>query len=163
MPTAQDALPPADTSAPALLAAAEPPWLAVARGELGVCTAGPGACHPRIAGYHATTALRGRDDKVAWCSSFVQWCLDQVGIAGTGSGLARSWLGWGLALEAPRPGCIAVLSREDPAGWKGHVGFFLREEAGRLHLLGGNQLDAVREHDYPAGTLLGWRWPTGWP
>ena len=45
------------------------------------------------------------------------------------------------------------------AAGKGHVGFFLRIADGRIHLLGGNQLEQVREHDYPVESVLGYRWP----
>ena len=131
----------------------------VATGELGVKTFPPGHSNPRITQYHAHTAIAGYDDKASWCSSFVNWCLAQVGIRGTGSALARSWLDWGHALDAPEPGCVVVLSRDDPAGWRGHVGFFLRFDAAHVHLLGGNQLDEVREHCYPRAAILGYRWP----
>ncbi len=119
----------------------------------------PRSSNPRITEYHAGTNIEGYDDKASWCSSFVNWVLARSGIAGTGSALARSWLAWGEPLDKPVPGCIAVLSREDPTGWKGHVGFFLRIEDGRIHLLGGNQLEEVREHSYPLETVLGYRWP----
>lgn len=141
----------------------EAPWLQVARGEQGVRCSPPGQNNPRITAYHAGTNIAGYDDKAAWCSSFVHWCLAQVGIAGTGSALARSWLAWGEVLEAPRPGCIVVLSRDDPAGWTGHVGFYLRHEGERLVLFGGNQLDCVCENHYASSTLLGYRWPAAPP
>jgi uncharacterized protein (TIGR02594 family) len=135
------------------------PWMRVARAETGVRTFPPGASNPRIAEYHAGTNIAGYDDKASWCSSFVQWTLAGVGIAGTGSALARSWLAWGEALDAPRPGCIAVLWRDDPHSWKGHVAFYVREDGDEVVLLGGNQLDAVREHRYPRANVLGYRWP----
>lgn len=128
--------------------------------EVGVSTYPPGQSNPRVTEYHAHTGIRGYDDKASWCSSFVNWSLAQVGLRGTGSALARSWLEWGEALGAPVPGCIVVLSREDPSGWKGHVGFFLREDEAHVHLLGGNQLDQVREHFYPRASVLGYRWPS---
>ncbi len=136
------------------------PWLRVARGELGVRNFPAGSSNPRITGYHAGTNIEGYDDKANWCSSFAQWVLARVGIAGTGSAVARSWLAWGEALADPRPGCIAVLWREDPQSWKGHVGFFLRVEGDDVVLLGGNQLEAVREHRYPRAQVLAWRWPS---
>jgi uncharacterized protein (TIGR02594 family) len=138
---------------------AEAPWLAIARAELGVQMCPPGRSNPRITEYHAGTHIAGYDDKASWCSSFVDWVLRQHGIEGTGSALARSWLEWGRPLQAPRPGCIAVLWRDDPASWKGHVGFWLREEGDRVVLLGGNQLEAVREHHYPLDSVLAYRWP----
>jgi uncharacterized protein (TIGR02594 family) len=140
-----------------------PPWMPVALAEAGVRCQPPGSSNPRITAYHAGTNIAGYDDKAAWCSSFVQWCLGQVGIAGTGSALARSWLAWGEPLAQPRPGCIVVLSRDDPSSWTGHVGFYLRHQGERIVLWGGNQLDCVCENDYAAATLLGYRWPAGMP
>jgi uncharacterized protein (TIGR02594 family) len=139
---------------------AESPWIAIAVAEIGVAACGPGQSNPRITQYHAGTNLHGYDDKPAWCSSFVNWCLGRAGLSGTNSGLARSWLEWGEPLETPRPGCIAVLYRDDPASWKGHVGFFLRADEQHVWLLGGNQLGEVREHFYPREAVLGWRWPS---
>ena len=135
------------------------PWLDTARAELGVRVAPPGQSNPRITAYHAGTNIAGYDDKAAWCSSFLHWCLAPWGVPGTGSALARSWLDWGRPLDAPREGCIAVLWRDDPASWRGHVGFYLRHDDTQVHLLGGNQLDAVCENAYPLHTVLGWRWP----
>jgi uncharacterized protein (TIGR02594 family) len=138
-----------------------PPWFDIATREIGVRSFPPGSSNPRITTYHDQTNLRGYDDNASWCSSFVNWALAEAGLAGTGSALARSWLDWGVPLASPRLGCIAVLSREDPAGWKGHVGFFVRQDDEHLHLLGGNQLDEVRLHFYPRAALLGFRWPAG--
>ncbi|MDB5931851.1 MAG: hypothetical protein JWR60_3558 [Polaromonas sp.] len=127
--------------------------------ETGVAQYPAGRSNPRITRYHDCTNLRGYDDKASWCSSFVNWTLAQVGIAGTGSALARSWLDWGEALEQPRPGCIAVLSRDDPSSWKGHVGFYLHSDDRHIHLFGGNQLEQVRAHFYPLECVLSYRWP----
>ena len=135
------------------------PWMRVARAEMGVRKFPEGSSNPRITGYHAGTNIAGYDDKANWCSSFVHWTLAGVGIAGTGSALARSWLAWGEPLDAPRPGCIAVLWRDDPGSWKGHVAFFVREDGDDVLLLGGNQLESVREHRYPRANVLGYRWP----
>lgn len=141
----------------------EPSWMPIARAEAGVRTFPVGQSNPRVTEYHALTNIAGYDDKASWCSSFVSWSLAQVGIPGTGSALARSWLDWGEPLEKPVPGCIAVLSREDPTGWKGHVGFFLRADEEYVYLWGGNQLDEVREHFYPLAAVLSYRWPSQKP
>ncbi|WP_426322522.1 TIGR02594 family protein [Pseudoduganella sp. R-43] len=138
-----------------------PPWLAIAIGELGIAAYPVGSSNPRINSYHAGTNIEGYDDKVSWCSSFVNWSFAQAGIAGTASALARSWLEWGEEIERPVPGCVAVLWRDDPASWKGHVGFYLREDPEFVHLLGGNQLGQVREHFYPKSMVLAYRWPSG--
>lgn len=73
--------------------------------------------------------------------------------------MARSWLDWGVALENPIYGCVTVLTRDDPTSWKGHVGFYLRHDEEFVYLLGGNQLDEVRELAYPVASVLGYRWP----
>jgi uncharacterized protein (TIGR02594 family) len=135
------------------------PWLPAAFAEVGVAAWPEGRSNPRITAYHANTSIAGYDDKASWCSSFVHWCLAQAGVAGTGSALARSWLDWGEPLAEPRPGCIAVLWRESPDSWKGHVGFYLRHDAAQVWLLGGNQLGRVCENAYPLACVLAYRWP----
>ena len=140
-----------------------PRWLEVAFGEVGVSIHPVGSSNPRIAEYHAGTSIAGYDDKASWCSSFVNWSLAQAGVRGTGSALARSWLEWGEPLERPVVGCIAVLWRDEPTSWKGHVGYYLREDEEFVYLLGGNQLEHVREHFYPKVSVLGYRWPSGQP
>ncbi len=134
-------------------------WMPIAEQEIGVARYPAGQSNPRITQYHENTNIRGYDDKVAWCSSFANWCMQQAGIAGTGSALARSWLEWGAPLQQPRPGCVVIVTRDDPASWKGHVGFYLRSDEEFIYLLGGNQLDEVREHFYPLAFVLGYRWP----
>lgn len=139
------------------------PWMHVARAETGVRAFEAGHSNPRVTEYHAGTNAAGYDDKASWCSSFVNWSLGRVGIAGTGSALARSWLAWGRALEAPRPGCVVVLWRDDPQSWKGHVAFFVCEDGDDVVLFGGNQLGAVREQRYPRAQVLAYRWPAVTP
>lgn len=118
---------------------------------------GPGD-DPRIVAYLQTTTLPGvlaMQDETPWCSAFVNWCLRRADVEGTHSAAARSWLHWGKAIETPRRGCIAVLSREGG----GHVGFYLREWAGHIQLLGGNQGNAVGVRSYERSRLLGYRVP----
>jgi len=137
-----------------------PPWIAVARAELGVRPFAAGSINPRIANYHTGTNVEGYDDKISWCSTFVHWCLGRAGVVGTGSALARSWLDWGEPLSAPRAGCIGVLWRESRDSWKGHVAFFVRQTDQHVILLGGNQEGTVQELAYPLECVLDWRWPT---
>jgi uncharacterized protein (TIGR02594 family) len=118
-------------------------WMAVAREELGRQVAElPGtASNPRIEDYHATTGGGAAPDSVAWCSSFVNFCVAQAGGQGTRSKAARSWMTWGRDAGAFEPGCIVVLSRG--AAPKGHVGFFAGFDGDRIQLLGGNQGDRI--------------------
>lgn len=142
------------------------PWWPIALAELGVSEI-PGSRHnPRVLEYLRSTTL-GADmaalDETAWCSAFANWCIQRAGLQGTGSAWARSWLQWGEAapLQELRLGAIVVLSRGDMAG---HVGFLHRLELRSdgpplLHLLGGNQGNAVKVSPYPANQLLGIRVP----
>jgi uncharacterized protein (TIGR02594 family) len=73
-----------------------------------------------------------------WCAAFVNGVLGSLGVEGTGSLSARSFLNFGTATDNPRPGDIVVLDRG--GGGKGHVGFFQGYDAnGRILVLGGNQ------------------------
>lgn len=134
-----------------------PPWLEVARREIGIREF-PGADqNPRIVEYHKATTLRATEDEVPWCSSFVNWCMQQSGQQGTGSASARSWLAWGERIEQPRTGCVAVFRRgQDPT--MGHVAFFLRDRGAFLEVLGGNQSNQVKVSSYPSERLLDFRW-----
>lgn len=139
-----------------------PPWIVTGLEELasGVEEI-PGRDHnARILEYHQTTGLGASDDETPWCASFVNWCLDQVGVAGTGSARARSFESWGR--EAPEwiPfGAIVVLWRGSPDARTGHVGFLLDRDASGLMILGGNQGNRVCIDRYPATRLVGLRWP----
>ncbi len=138
----------------------QPPWMAYAWSELGVReTAGAGS-NPRIEAYirragHPAAA----NDATAWCAAFVGACLDAAGLVPTGSLLARSYLNWGVATEAPALGVIVVLTRgSDPA--QGHVGFLIGMTASEVILLGGNQADAVSVAAFDRRRILGFRLPS---
>jgi uncharacterized protein (TIGR02594 family) len=107
--------------------------------------------NPRIVEYHQSTTLHATDDETAWCSAFVNWCIEQAGIKGTRSASSRSWLTWGQEISSPRLGCIVVC--------KGHVGFYYQEERGRILLLGGNQSNQVKISPYSKNKIISYRWP----
>ena len=111
----------------------------------------------RIAEFHRTT-LAATTDETPWCSSFANWCIMKAGQPRTNSAAARSWIGWGTALDAPRLGCITVFSRP-PNPSSGHVALFVETEGDRIRVLGGNQSDQVNIASYPQARLLGSRWP----
>jgi uncharacterized protein (TIGR02594 family) len=135
-----------------------PKWLEVAMKEIGVVEVpGPGD-NPRVLEYHQATTLKATEDSVPWCSSFVNWCMKQSDIKGTGSAAARSWLSWGKKLDAPRNGCIAVLKRGN-SPTNGHVAFYVGEGGSTIRLLGGNQGDQVKVSAFPKTMVLSYRWP----
>lgn len=149
--------------------APEPAWMAIARGEIGVKEvpgSGSGQSNPRIEEYFTFTTHGKAPDHVPWCGAFVSFALAKAGIPigkganGKGSALASDWLKWGAPLGAPRPGCVAVL-KPLVSGASGHVGFFVRIEGDHVHLLAGNQSDAVNITPYPVSYVQkdGYRWP----
>ncbi len=129
----------------------------VARGELrlGVAeTPSPLDNNPRIVMYHATTTGGAGSDEVAWCSSFVNYCVEQAGLRGTDSKGARSWhnSAWGRDVtSSPQEGDIVVFSRTGggAASGSGHVGFYLDDDAGTVQILGGNQGNRISIDSFP--------------
>ena len=111
----------------------------------------------RIIEYHSTTGLKATTDEVAWCSSFVNWCITKANLRGTNSAAARSWLQWGKKINEPVPGCIAVFKRGNSTT-SGHVAFYLETRGTGIMVLGGNQSNSVCVSSYPASDVLGWRW-----
>lgn len=118
--------------------------------------------NPRIFLYHASTH-HGDHDAVAWCSSFVNYCVSAAGLSGTNSRWAMSWhdLTWGTDVTTDaHEGDIAVFERRyfAPDGTRkrgGHVGFVVQEDVATLTILGGNQSDRVRISSYPKNGKLG--------
>jgi len=137
---------------------AELPWLAIAFAEIG-SKEFPGASdNPRVIEYLHSTNLPAPErhhDETAWCSAFVNWCMERAGFEGTDSAWAKAWLNWGKEIKKPRKGCIAVFTREGG----GHVGFYMGQTQTAIKLLGGNQDDAVNIANYPKSRLLGYRLP----
>ncbi len=147
-----------------------PPWMAVAllEQELRVQEL-PGSEHEaRIIMYHSTTSLDAEADEVPWCSSFVNYCAQMcgMGLRGTQSARARSWLEWGSSLSYPALGCIAVLKRggpdqpgKDVLDAAGHVGFFAGfDRQGKPRILAGNQSNRVNTKPFPVERILDYRW-----
>jgi len=140
------------------------PWLDVANGEIGVHEiSGPDASNARIDAYNASVHVKGDDSENAWCSAFVNFCMECAGIEGTDRPNARSWLDWGVPLMRPRAGCVVVFTRPEAGPANGHVGFWISEVAsiGQTMVLGGNEHNSVRVAPYSTARVLGWRWPTG--
>jgi uncharacterized protein (TIGR02594 family) len=146
------------------------PWMRIAIAEKGVSEIKGGQHNRRIVEYHAATGLAAKEDEVAWCASFVNWCLKQARIQGNNSARARDFGTWGRGLDTPRYGCIVHLHRA-PKGVDGrtgsssgnHVAFFISQTATHITLLGGNQGNRVRESSYPLSQykVKAMRWPNG--
>lgn len=142
-----------------------PPWMILARAEIGVKeVSGPGN-NPKILGYAKDAKLEGviGKDEVPWCAAFVGAMFSRAGFEVTARADAKSYLKWGTQLRGPVLGCVVVLNRP-PVEWQGHVGFYVgRPSAGKIRILGGNQADMVCEADFDAKRLNQYRWPSALP
>jgi uncharacterized protein (TIGR02594 family) len=116
------------------------------------------AVHPRIQVYYdSITDEPKNDEEEAWCSYFVNFCVEQAGGTGTESAAARSWLKWGNKQITPKPGDIVVFWRKSKSSWEGHVAFYLGHKGNEILCLGGNQDNGVSLKRYSADKLLGYR------
>jgi uncharacterized protein (TIGR02594 family) len=139
-----------------------PPWLVIARRYLGLReTPGP-ASNPVIVRWAA--ALTGwwrtffTNDGLPWCAVFVNQCLAEAGVGGTGTARAADFERWGVPLHDPALGAIVTFRR--PTGR--HVGFYLGETAEAIRVFGGNQGDAVSEIWIAKSRMTSMRWPATW-
>ena len=98
-----------------------------------------------------------KDDETPWCAAFVGWVLSQANKPNTASLSARSYLTYGKEIKKPVFGCVVVLWREKIDSVYGHVGFFIRETADSVYLLGGNQSNEVNITKFPKSRVLGYR------
>ena len=149
----------------------DPPWVALANGELVVKEIPGKGSNERIEEYFkacgatAEWALKQENtDAIPWCGAFVGWLMAQCGYPLAPEPLrARSWLEWGDKVDKPYPGVIVVLRRgADPKA--GHVGILhqISDDGKTLYILGGNQGDAVSIGAFPVTSLLGYRVPPGY-
>jgi uncharacterized protein (TIGR02594 family) len=138
---------------------ARPYDVALAEKALGVAEVPGSGNNPRIVMYHNTTQpWSGTGDDVAWCSSFVNYCVEQAGRVGTDSQSARSWEDWGADASAnPQEGDIAVFSRTGGGAGPnaGHVAFYVADEGTHVSVLGGNQSNKVKVSSYPKNGQMG--------
>ncbi|MEO0729975.1 MAG: TIGR02594 family protein, partial [Pseudomonadota bacterium] len=136
-------------------------WMRFAWPHLGAHEAPGSRINPVIAAMYRDSGHGGiKDDAVPWCAAFVGAVLARAGMTSTGSLRARSYLDWGVAVDDPITGAVAVLSRgKNPA--LGHVGFVVGATATELFLLGGNQSNRVSVGRFARSRLLGLRLPEG--
>jgi uncharacterized protein (TIGR02594 family) len=146
----------------------DPAWLQEAFSVLGLSEIA-GARHEKriLAMYRAAGHPEIKDDETAWCAAYVNWCLSQAGIDGTGSLMARSFTKYGRGLHRtdtiPR-GAIAIWPRGAPPS--GHVNIVLHDDGAYVWCIGGNQSKAgtngaVTIGKYAKGQAVAYRWPLG--
>lgn len=114
------------------------PWMPIAQSQLGINEAD----NPdTIKIYHQIGGGLMREPTVAWCASFVGWCLAQVNINGTRSASSRSYLNYGQSVGTTNVpfGAIAIFGV--PNSGSGHVAFVSADNGTSLTCIGGNQSD----------------------
>ncbi len=114
--------------------------------------------NPRIIEYHSHTTLKATVDEIAWCSSAMNCCMDEIGLDGTKSAMARSWMGWGIPVASFVMGAIAVFERGQTPG-SGHVAVAIAESMGIVTCIGANESDGFLISNHPKSKLIGYRWP----
>jgi len=94
-----------------------------------------------------------------WCAAFVNSVLEESGIQGTDSLLARSFLKFGEPVDEPIYGDLVIFPRN--LSWQGHVGFFLvsyiEDGIEYYAIIGGNQDDEVSYKLFRADEAIGIR------
>ena len=136
------------------------PWMVKAKEELakGIREFKDGS-NKEIEKYFMDTTLGLQRDDVSWCAAFVSWCIKESNGARspvTYSARAADWMKNGKGLEGPQYGAVAV-TKPLAAGASGHVGFVTAWDGTHVTLLGGNQGDAVCEHNFKIDVVRGWR------
>jgi uncharacterized protein (TIGR02594 family) len=146
---------PASQPAPA----GDPPWLKLARAELGTMEHPGARNNPKVAAYFRDAGFPGiKTDSTAWCAGFAGAILHRAGIKPSGSLMARSYEAWGVRLKEPVLGCIATKKR---AGrWQGHVGFVVAANKTKVFLLAGNQRNRVSIASFLRREITEYRWPS---
>jgi uncharacterized protein (TIGR02594 family) len=143
----------------------EPIWLTIARNYLGVHELEGKGSNPVILGWAKRIGGWVKsffvDDDIPWCALFINNCLLEAGLKGTGQSLAAGdFAKWGQLLHKPVLGCIVVLVR--PGGH--HVFFYLGERSdGLIYGIGGNQSNQVSYAWFDPQRVVVFRWPTALP
>jgi len=127
-------------------------------------------------GFHETGTNRGieqfiKEGKIGtlgdpWCAIFTNAKLEECGVPGTRSAMARSYETNKnfVRLSGPALGAVATFWRGSKSSGSGHVNFYAGTTPDGRHVgVGGNQSDAVTAAYMDMGRHTGWWWPKGEP
>lgn len=127
-------------------------------------------------GFHEKGANLGIEDFIdeahtgglgdPWCAIFVNAKLEEVGIPGTRSAMARSFETNKnfVRLSGPALGAVSTYWRGSPSSGSGHVNFYAGTTPDGRHIgVGGNQSDAVTAAYMDMTRHTGWWWPRSVP
>ena len=161
-----NAVPPAGGNVPVLPTPTKPVWYAEAERLMGIRETPGAASNPIIMSWPRAlgkwVASVYKSDATPWCGLFVGHVigatLPQEALPANPLS-ALAWAKFGRRLAAPSLGAICVFTRTGG----GHVGFYAGEDAGAIHVLGGNQSDQVCIIRKSRNQLQAMRWPASAP
>jgi uncharacterized protein (TIGR02594 family) len=141
--------------------ATKPKWLEKAESYIGLKEISGPKNNDKVVNFWKLIHLNSiSNDEIPWCAAFVGAILELSDIKSTRSGLAKSYLNWGVKLDKPIQGCVVVFTRKGG----GHVGFVEGvDKFGNLYVLGGNQSDSVSVKLFKTDNVVGYRWPIDQP
>lgn len=118
--------------------------LATALSEIGTIDRDRGRITPRVLEYLSTVGVQPLADRAPyWGGAFLSWCAIKTGVVPPiGSVEPSAWEQWSSALSEPQPGAVVVLADSQRPLIK-HVGIVVRQNAGRLYVVGGDHGGAV--------------------
>lgn len=154
---------PAPIAAPVRLTDA-PPWLHQALSCIGIAEVKGKGDNPVILAMARTCggmiARSYKNDEIAWCKMFTEYCLVSTGFHGVDSLWALDNLKLGTSLKGAAVGAIACKKRVGG----GHTFIIAgKDKAGRLVGIGGNQGDRVSRATFDPAEIVGFNWPNGYP
>jgi uncharacterized protein (TIGR02594 family) len=145
----------------------ELPWIAAGRRDIGQREIHGPKHNPFIVDLWQKLKLPYRDDETPYCTGWVSVKYMQAGIPYLNTAYSLNYLKYGVELDKPCYGCLAVKKRYNSRGKLigGHVTFPIgRTLNGRLLCLGANQDDKVGVNEYDPKVFETFRMPIGdWP
>lgn len=105
----------------------------------------------------------GNPKNLPWCGDAVESCIAKTlprEPLPSNPFFAQDWANFGVDVGSPIVGSIGVI-RWGPTS--GHVGIVAGTEPGRVHLLGGNQSNAINITSFKRSKFIAFRWPSTFP
>lgn len=145
------------TQAPA---EAMPPWLAEMWRRMGWSENGNN--RDKLIAWLKAGKYLGDPAKLPWCGDATETCFAKTlpdEPLPSNPFWAQAWSTFGNGLE-PIVGSVGVIRWSSGSG---HVGFVVRVEANRIHMIGGNQSNMIRVSAFNRSDFIAFRWPKTYP
>ncbi|MFC3074675.1 NlpC/P60 family protein [Shinella pollutisoli] len=147
---------------PAAPAPAEtmPPWMAEMHRRMGLHEVRD---NKTLAEWLRFGRFLGNPAKLPWCGDAIETCIAKTlpsEPVPSNPFWAQAWNTFGVDVKDPIVGSIGVI-RWDPSS--GHVGIVAGFTGSTVHLLGGNQSNAITVATFARSDFIGWRWPRSYP